>query len=198
MLAKFGLVILTLVFGVAAFCAGLVAPASYQQSAAHAWHGVQQQIQALLNAGGSTARSSVAQLVTPAPAPTSSSAPATAASATAPTASASAPAAIPAASLLLTGAPSPGTQYTLQAAQYPGADSASAKELSQRISAQGVPSSVLPKLEPDGSLTSVVTVGQFSNADAALAQRLALSLRLGLPAHMRPLALVPPPKPAPP
>lgn len=192
MLAKYGLVLLTLVFGMMAFAAGLLAPSSFKEGVTK----IAQQIGAKIpgRAAPGTAAAST-------PTAASGSTPATtAASATASTAAAapaSAPAAaasstLPAASLILPTVATASPSFALQAAQFSTAQPAS--QLASSIQAQGVTSTVVLMGEPEGGSWSVVTVGRFGSADEALSQRNYLSLKLGLPPNMGTISLPPPPK----
>jgi septal ring-binding cell division protein DamX len=179
MIAKFGLVLLTLIFGIFAFGAGVMAPASLKQD---------------IELGLQTARLKLTPQSMAAPVaalsastPSTASAPPPEAAASAPANAASAPASL--SSLRITTLPSPTATYTLQAAQYPAESAAQA--LSKTIKAQDEISSVIALA---GSGGYVVTVGEFKSEQEALSQREYLSLKLNLPKPMSPLEITPPPK----
>lgn len=182
MLAKYGLVLLTLIFGAITFGAGLLAPESLKQGLGQMVQVAKQKLAPLLT----EAKVGDSPHTIPAPAPPSSNK----------AVSSTAAVPLPAASLLLSTIPAASTTYTLQAAQFSTAQQAS--QLASSIRAQGVPSAVVLMADPGGTLWSVVTVGQFNSPDEALSQRNYLSTKLGLPPFMRALALPPPPaKPGP-
>lgn len=188
MLAKYGLVLLTLVFGMVAFAAGLLAPSSFKEGAAKIVQQIGAKIQGRADPGIPAAS---------APAATSGSTPAAAAASAAAAAPASAPAVaasspLPAASLILPTVATASPSFALQAAQFSTAQPAS--QLASSIQAQGVTSTVVLMGEPEGGSWSVVTVGRFGSADEALSQRNYLSLKLGLPPNMGTISLPPPPK----
>ncbi|WP_431095003.1 SPOR domain-containing protein [Polaromonas aquatica] len=179
---------MTLVFGIVAFVAGLLAPSSFKEGVTK----IAQQISAKIpgRAAPGTAAAST-------PTATSGNTPVTTAASTAAAAPASAPAAaasspLPAASLILPTVAIASPSFALQAAQFSTAQPAS--QLASSIQAQGVTSTVVLMGEPAGNSWSVVTVGRFGSADEALSQRHYLSLKLGLPPNMGTISLPPPPK----
>ena len=201
MLAKFGLVLLVLVFGALAFSAGTTAPGALTQPVTQAMQAVKQ-LAAKLAPEGSTpsttttttamAAATAAPSSTPAAAP--ASAPASSAPATAPAAPASAAdTSTPMGSTLLPTMPPATASYALQAGQF--ASSQAAGQLSASLRGQGVTSTVITILDTSGTYWSVVTLGQFDSTDQALSQRLYLSNKLGLPQYLPAILLPPPPKP---
>jgi cell division protein FtsN len=185
-LAKYGLVLLTLVFGIVAFATGLLAPPSFREGMAK----ITQQIGAKI-----PGRSDPGTPAASAPAATSgrtsaAASAAAAAPASAPAVAASSP--LPAASLILPTVAAASQSFALQAAQFSTAQPAS--QLAASIQTQGVTSTVVLMSEPESGSWSVVAVGRFSSADEALSQRNYLSLKLGLPPNMGTITLPPPPK----
>lgn len=196
MLAKYGLVLLALVFGIAAFATGMLAPPSFRQDLAQVTRKIAAKLpgQAASPASAASAPAAVSGGAAAASASPSTSPPATPAAATAPAsaAAAAASAPLPSASLLLPPMAAASASFALQAAQFSTAQPAS--QLAASIQTQGVTSTVVLMSEPQGGSWSVVTVGRFGSADEALSQRSYLSLKLGLPPNMGAIALPPPPK----
>ncbi len=182
MFAKFGLVLLTLIFGVFAFGAGVMAPASLKNDIENALQTAKLKLTPQSMAAPATQPATAT--VTGAPSPASQTAEA---AASAPASTASAPVSL--GSLRITTLPSPTATYTLQAAQYPAESAAQA--LSKTIKAQDETSTVIALA---GSGGYVVTVGEFKSEQEALSQREYLSLKLKLPKPMSPLEITPPPK----
>jgi cell division septation protein DedD len=206
MLAKYGLIVLTLVFGAVAFSAGMLASPSLKQDVIALYANVSQKLSEITTplkseiakpiaaassgSGQQTSTSAAgktANTANPAIPTHAASSPATAASASA---SASTP--YPAGSLMLTGAMAPSLTYTLQAAQF--SLDKPATQLANSIQSQGVTSTVVLMSESQSRSWSVVTVGRFGSAEEALSQRHYYSTKLGLPPNMSAIALPPPAK----
>lgn len=195
MLAKYGLVLLALVFGIVAFATGMLVPPSFKQELAQVTRQIAAKLPGQAASPGSAASAPAATSggALAASASPSSSPSTTPAAATAPaSAAAAASAPLPSTSLLLPPMAAASVSFALQAAQFSTTQPAS--QLAASIQTQGVTSTVVLMSEPQGGSWSVVTVGRFGSADEALSQRSYLSLKLGLPPNMGAIALPPPPK----
>ncbi len=199
MLAKFGLVLLVLVFGALAFSAGTTAPGALTQPVTQAVQAVKQLAAKLAPADSkpsTTTPAAAAPAAGTAPVATAApaSTPSSATTATAPATPASAAdTSTPMGSTLLPTLPPATASYALQAGQF--ASSQAADQLSASLRGQGMTSTVITIRDINGTYWSVVTLGQFDSADQALSQRLYLSNRLGLPQYLPAILLPPPPKP---
>lgn len=200
MLAKYGLILLALVFGAVAFSAGMLAPPSLRQDLIALETHVRQKLWGMATPLKSENAKPIAAASSGSGQQTSTSAPAALANAanpanptnasSSPALAASAPS--PAGSLMLTGAITSSLTYTLQAAQF--SLDQPATQLANSIQSQGVTSTVVLMSEPQSRTWSVVTVGRFGSAEEALSQRHYFSTKLGLPPNMSAIALPSPPK----
>lgn len=157
MMAKFGLILLVLVFGALMFCVGLVAPDSIRQPLITLTRPVQ---------GGKGIRTAAAQPAVP--------------SAQASKSATSVPAteAISYQNLLLPSPLPPDGLYALQLGLYPSRESA--ENWVQRAQDNGLRTLEIPVLEPDGQQSTAVAVGAYASPDEARAARITVSRTLAL------------------
>ena len=169
MIAKFGLILLVLVFGALMLLVGLMAPDSIRRP--------------LAGLGGRLQPPRVAAKLTSAPAPSATPA-AKAADAQ--------PQPIPYQALLIPSPLPPDGQYALQLGSYPTSSGAAAS--AKRAQDSGLPVSQIPVLDQNGERWFAVAVGQYSSPDDARAARISLSRTLELTQPLPVIRL--PPKPS--
>jgi len=171
-MAKFGFLLILILFGLLMFAAGSLAPASFRESAQSMITRGKDELAALTGFASREANSASK----PAPA---SAAPASAAAKADP---------IPAENLII---PSPlpdKGQYGLQLGQF--ADAAQAKELSGRGNALKLPMILLDTIDQSGKRWAVVAAGPYVSPDEARAARTPVARELGFTEPM-PMILIP-------
>ncbi len=169
MIAKFGLILLVLVFGALMLLVGLMAPDSIRRP--------------LAGLGGRLQPPRVAAKLPSAPAPSASPAAKSAETQPQP---------IPYQTLLIPSPLPPDGQYALQLGSYP--TSSGAAVWVKRVQDSGVPVSQIAVLDQNGERWFAVAAGQYTSPDEARAARISLSRTLALTQPLTVIRL--PPKPA--
>jgi cell division septation protein DedD len=192
MLAKFGLVILIVIFGAGTFVAGTMAPDDFRQHVAAIGARVLGQPVPTASTTPPVVDDALALVGAPAPPPLAAkpAAPAT------PVAAAEKPAPVRLESLLVTAAikePQPGKgepTYALQVGQFATEDDANATIRRLKEAGLGLPLTSVPVLDADNEPWSVVAIGQF--ASSAAAQRAAPRVQSVLDIRETPVIQLPP------
>lgn len=140
MLAKFGLILLVLLFGVLMFAAGALAPSDWRQSVSK----LAEEAQATIS-GKAKAAATVP------------------ASAEKPKAAEEAP--ISYESLLLSAAPAPNTRYALELGLY--TEAAATERLQQKLAAQKIPFKLIPVIDRSGARWVVLAAGAYASPEDA-------------------------------
>lgn len=178
MIAKFGFILLVVLFGTLMFVAGTMAPPSLHDYVTHAVAGIAPQSVATAKAAGTAGTSTQA-------ASGAANAPAKGDDKDKP---------LPYQSLLLRSPLPAKAKYALQAGMF--SDAAAANGLNARLTKLGYPSQVIAVVDTDQQTWQVVTAGSFDNLDDADAARSRLAQALGLAQPPSTIVLPPPPKPA--